>query len=85
MKASSFEGKPYDIGFDWDNNYIYCSELIWKIYDKALKLKIGQLQTIKDFNLSSPAVKKKLKERYGNKISYQEIAISPVSIFNSHF
>ncbi|SCC05171.1 Permuted papain-like amidase enzyme, YaeF/YiiX, C92 family [Gilliamella bombicola] len=44
-------GKPYDIWFGWDNNYIYCSELIWKIYDKALKLKIGQLQTIKDFNL----------------------------------
>ncbi|WP_202983843.1 YiiX/YebB-like N1pC/P60 family cysteine hydrolase [Gilliamella sp. ESL0254] len=49
--TSSFEGKPYDIWFGWDNNYIYCSELIWKIYDKALKLKIGQLQTIKDFNL----------------------------------
>ncbi|OCG17260.1 hypothetical protein A9G28_00325 [Gilliamella sp. Fer1-1] len=81
--ASSFEGKPYDIWFGWDNNYIYCSELIWKIYDKALKLKIGQLQTIKDFNLSSPVVKKKLKERYGNKIPYQETVISPVSIFNS--
>lgn len=33
-------------------------QLVWKIiYDKALKLKIGQLQTIKDFNLSSSAVK----------------------------
>ncbi|MFQ1017694.1 hypothetical protein [Gilliamella sp. BG7] len=46
-------------------------------------MKIGQLQTIKDFNFSSPAVKKKLKERYGNKIPYQEMVILPVSIFNS--
>lgn len=45
---------------------------MWKIYNRALKLKIGQLQTIKDFNLSSPAVKQKLKERYGNNIPYQQ-------------
>lgn len=81
--ARTFEGKPYDIWFGWDDNYMYCSELVWKIYDRALKLKIGQLQTIKEFNLSSPLVKKILKERYGNNIPYQETVISPVSMFNS--
>ncbi|OCG10208.1 hypothetical protein A9G13_00225 [Gilliamella sp. wkB178] len=81
--ASTFEGKPYDIWFGWDDHYIYCSELVWKIYDKALKLRIGRLQTIKEFNLSSPLVKKILKERYGNKIPYQETVISPASMFNS--
>jgi uncharacterized protein YycO len=81
--AKIFEGKPYDIWFGWDNRYIYCSELVWKIYDKALNLKIGQLQTINDFNLSSPTVKQKLKERYGDNIPYQETVISPVAIFNS--
>lgn len=81
--AHKFENKPYDIWFGWDDKYIYCSELVWKIYNRALKLKIGQLQTIKDFNLSSPAVKQKLKERYGNNIPYQEKVISPVAIFNS--
>ena len=81
--AHKFENKPYDIWFCWDDKYIYCSELVWKIYNRALKLKIGQLQTIKDFNLSSPAVKQKLKERYGNNIPYQETVISPVAIFNS--
>ena len=81
--AHKFENKPYDIWFGWDDKYIYCSELVWKIYNRALKLKIGQLQTIKDFNLSSPAVKQKLKQRYGDKIPYQETVISPVAIFNS--
>ena len=70
--AHKFENKPYDIWFGWDDKYIYCSELVWKIYNRALKLKIVQLQTIKDFNLSSPAVKQKLKERYGNNIPYQQ-------------
>ena len=81
--AHTFENKPYDIWFGWDDNYIYCSELVWKIYNKALNLKIGKLQTIKDFNLTSPAVKQKLKQRYGDKIPYQETVISPVAIFNS--
>ena len=81
--AHTFENKPYDIWFGWDDNYIYCSELVWKIYNKALNLKIGKLQTIKDFNLSSPAVKQKLKQRYGDKIPYQETVISPVAMFNS--
>ncbi|MCX8640244.1 YiiX family permuted papain-like enzyme [Gilliamella sp. B3172] len=81
--AHSFENKPYDIWFGWDDKYIYCSELVWKIYNKALNLKIGQLQRIKDFNLSAPAVKQKLTERYGDKIPYQETVISPIAIFNS--
>lgn len=81
--AHPFENKPYDIWFGWDDKYIYCSELVWKIYNKALNLKIGQLQRIKDFNLSAPAVKQKLTERYGDKIPYQETVISPVAIFNS--
>ena len=81
--AHKFENKPYDIWFGWDDNYIYCSELVWKIYNKALNLKIGKLQTVKDFNLTSPAVKQKLKQRYGDKIPYQETVISPVAMFNS--
>ena len=81
--AHSFENKPYDIWFGWDDKYIYCSELVWKIYNKALNLKIGQLQRIKDFNLSAPAVKQKLTERYGDKIPYSEKVISPVAMFNS--
>lgn len=83
LVAKTFENKPYDIWFGWDDNYIYCSELVWKIYNRALNLKIGQLQNIKDFNLSSAAVKQKLKARYGDKIPFQETVISPVAMFNS--
>lgn len=83
LVAKTFENKPYDIWFGWNDNYIYCSELVWKIYNRALNLKIGQLQNIKDFNLSSTAVKQKLEARYGDKIPFQETVISPVAMFNS--
>lgn len=79
--GSSFLGKNYDLTFEWSDSKIYCSELIWKIYKRALNLEIGQLQKLEDLNLNDPAVKEKLKERYGNDIPYQETIISPGSIF----
>jgi hypothetical protein len=45
--------------------------------------KVGQLQQLRDFDLSNPAVKAKLTERYGNNLPLNETVISPVSIFNS--
>ncbi len=29
--ASTFKGKPYDLTFEWSDDSIYCSELVWKI------------------------------------------------------
>ena len=31
-EASKFEGKPYDLYFEWSDARIYCSELVWKMY-----------------------------------------------------
>lgn len=85
MKAigNSFKGKSYDLTFEWSDDKIYCSELIWKIYKRATGLEIGKLQTLKDFDLSHPAVQTKMKERYGNRIPMDETVISPVAIFDS--
>lgn len=60
-----FLGKDYDIYFEWSDNRIYWSELVWKIYKEATNIEIGQLENLSDFNLSNKLVKKKLKERYG--------------------
>ena len=78
-----YEGKPYDLYFEWNDKRIYCSELVWKIYKNAIGIEIGKLELLKDFDLSSPEVKKKLKERYGENIPENETVISPVSMFNS--
>jgi hypothetical protein len=43
----------------------------------------GALQTIRDFNLTDPAVRAKLRERYGDNIPLNEPVISPVSMFRS--
>lgn len=76
-------GHPYDLYFGWADDRIYCSELIWKVYERGLHRRIGHLQQLRDFDLSSPAVQAKLHERYGNRLPLAETVISPVSLFNS--
>jgi len=81
--AATFRGKPYDSTFDWSDSRIYCSELVWKIYDRGLWLRVGRLQKLRDFNLSDPIVKAKMKERYGKAVPMEETVISPSEMFSS--
>lgn len=81
--GNGFNGKNYDLTFEWSDDKIYCSELIWKIYQRATGIEIGKLQKLSDFNLTNKLVKQKMKERYGNTIPMNETVISPVAIFES--
>lgn len=78
-----FRGKNYDLTFEWSDDRIYCSELIWKIYQRATGIEIGQLQQLRDFDLSAKTVRQKMKERYGDNIPMNETVISPAAIFDS--
>lgn len=81
--GKEFEGKRYDIYFGWSDEAIYCSELVWKIYNEVLGVEIGQLEKLSDFDLSHDEVRQKMKERYGNNIPDTEQFISPAAMFNS--
>jgi uncharacterized protein YycO len=85
MKAvgETFNGKNYDLTFEWSDNKVYCSELIWKMYKRATGIEIGKLEKLSDFDLTHEAVQKKMKERYGNHIPTDELVISPAAIFDS--
>ena len=76
-------GHNYDLYFGWSDDRIYCSELIWKVYDRGLHRQLGALQHLRDFDLVNPAVQAKLRERYGSRLPLDETVISPASIFNS--
>ena len=81
--AHRLEGRPYDLTFEWTDDRIYCSELVWKIYERALGIHLGELQRIRDFDLSDPQVQAKLRERYGTRIPLDEPVISPQAMFES--
>ncbi len=81
--GAAFVGKPYDLVFAWSDDRIYCSELVWKVYQRALGVEIGALAPLKRFDLSSPAVRAKMQERYGRDIPWDEPIISPAAMFDS--
>ncbi|MBD1421678.1 YiiX/YebB-like N1pC/P60 family cysteine hydrolase [Sphingobacterium chuzhouense] len=81
--AQAWEGKDYDMAFEWTDDKMYCSELIWKLYNRTTGLRIGQLEQLKDFDLSSEIVRNKLTEQYRNHIPLNDTVISPAAIFNS--
>jgi hypothetical protein len=81
--ANKLKGKPYDFYFEWSDERVYCSELVWKIYQRGAGIELGKLQKMRDFDLTSPEVKAKIKERFGGSIPKDEKVISPAAIFDS--
>lgn len=82
-KAKEYLGKNYDSYFEWSDDRIYCSELVWKLYKHGLNIELGKLRKLEDFNLKSPVVIQKLQERYGDNIPLNEPVIAPSDIFES--
>ena len=81
--AQRFAGQPYDLYFEWSDARIYCSELIWKMYSQSLGIELGELQKLREFDLQDPAVKAKMRERYGSRVPLDEPVISPAAIYDS--
>jgi uncharacterized protein YycO len=82
-QAEKYLGKPYDVYFEWNDNAIYCSEIVWKSYKNALNIELGDLQQLKHFDLESTEVKSLMKQRYGTTIPLTETVIAPSAVFNS--
>lgn len=81
--SQQFDGKEYDAYFEWTDNRIYCSELVWKIYKNVAGIELSKLKELKDFNLEDARVQKILKERYGNEIPLEEKVVAPSDLSDS--
>jgi Permuted papain-like amidase enzyme, YaeF/YiiX, C92 family len=79
-----FEGKgPYDRTFEWSDERMYSSELVWKVYERALGIRLGEPQRMRDLDLSAPEMQKRLFERFGERVPLDEPVVSPQRIFDS--
>ncbi len=81
-EAESHLGKQYDIAFDWSDEEMYCSELVWKAYHRAAGVELGALKALKEYDLKHPAVKKQMK-RYAGDIPWDHPMIAPGAVFNA--
>ncbi len=78
-----FEHRDYDLYFGWSDDRLYCSELVWKIYREGAGIVIGRPEPLRHYDLSGKRVQRTLKERYGDRIPYDEPMISPGAMFDS--
>jgi uncharacterized protein YycO len=77
-EAKKSLGKPYDLQFGWGDDALYCSELVFKAYERGAGLSVGQKQKLKDLDLGGllPA----LKQRYGKAPPMDAELITPASV-----
>ena len=62
---------------------MYCSELVWKVYQQGYGVELCPLRQMKDFDLSSPEVKTIMKQRYGDNPPLEEKVVAPSDLSNS--
>jgi len=82
-EADDLKGKAYDWWFGWSDDKIYCSELVWKVYERGAGIELAVPMKLTEFDLSHKAVQEKIKERYPDGIPQDEKAVAPGQIFDS--
>jgi len=76
-------GRPYDLRFRWDDETLYCSELAYKLFDRAAGIQLGKLERAADMNLDDKRVQQALRKRFaGATFDPTETVVTPDSIFN---
>lgn len=76
--AQSYEGRPYDIHYDMDDAAIYCSELIYKAFQRATGQELGRLQALGDLQWQPYA--EVIKQIEGGKLPLERKMITPRSL-----
>ncbi len=89
VKASKWAqqqlGKSYDPLFQWDNENLYCSELVWKVYKEATGISLCEPKSFQSYFLNDPAVSKVITQRYGDvsKLPREEPVVAPSDLASS--
>jgi hypothetical protein len=75
-----YMGRPYDHLFEWSDQNIYCSELVWKVFQRALGVELGEMEAFGSLDLSSPEAIRIAKQRWGGKPPADQKLITPAAI-----
>jgi len=81
--AEQFLGRNYDATFDWSDERIYCSELVWKAYDRAAHIRLGDPEPWSALNLNATAAKQLANQRLGHQPNPNALVVTPVRVMQS--
>lgn len=80
--GKAYRGTPSDPVLNWDDSHLYSSELVWKVFNNAMLLKLCPTRTVADFNIPE-AKQKEVAKEYGGVVSTKDEAVSPDDIYKS--
>ena len=86
IKYAHYLGKTYDLGFSFDNDIYYCSELVYDIYLNQLGIKLCEPKKVDDYLIlctdKIPQIESTMKRRG---ITNEQYVVAPVDIFESDY
>jgi uncharacterized protein YycO len=82
--ARAMKGRHYDALFQWGDDRIYCSELVWKAYQRGAGIELVSPERLGDMNLSLPPVRALIQRRTGGKgLNLEEKVVTPGHLHDS--
>ena len=81
--TANYDNKDYDLLFQWSDEKFYCSELVWKLYQRNAGLELGSLKRFADYNLDHEEVRRIVRQRYGTELPADEKVIAPSDIMEA--
>ncbi len=72
IRYKKYLGMPYDLAFKFDNNKMYCSELVYVIYKDQLGIQLCEPRKVSTYN--TLGLKKFMKKR---NISFDQYVVAP--------
>jgi len=80
--GARFKGLPYDLQFNWSDERIYCSELVWKMYKEGPGIELCLPRPMREHDLGSAAVQQLMRSRYGRTPPLDELMIAPAALYD---
>lgn len=81
-EAESFLGTQYDLLFEWSDDVIYCSELVYKAFERGVGLEVGVLTTLGELELDGDAVQALIGQRMATDPNLEELIVTLGSVLD---
>lgn len=71
-------GRAYDAQFQWGDEQLYCSELVWMVFARGAGIRLGEPQRFGQLDLSSSAAQALIRER--RLPQPEELVVTPAAL-----
>ena len=79
-------GKHYDLQFMWRDEQLYCSEVVWKVFERGASVELCPLGRVGDLDLSDESVSDLAQNRFRgglDNVPLDEPIVTPADLFHA--